>query len=335
LKSVKKIELLKFIPAPLVIVVASVLFNEILLGSNSSLAIEKEHLVSLPILNHPFEIMGVLKIPNWSAISDSNVWIIGFTIALVASLESLLSLEAVDDLDPEKRFSFPNKELVAQGAGNLVSGLLGGLPVTSVIVRSSANVNAGGRTKLSAILHGFFLLISILFLGTLLNKIPLAALASILIYTGYKLAKISLFKEYYRKGWDQFIPFLVTIIAIVLTDLLKGITIGILVGLFYTFRSNFKSSVFIIKDEYRYLMRFRKDVSFLNKSLIKRTLANIPDDSALILDPTKAEFIDKDVIDVVNDFLINAESRNIRVYIKKKPGKEDIFERQNQLDFKN
>jgi MFS superfamily sulfate permease-like transporter len=206
--------------------------------------------------------------------------------------------------------------LKAQGVGNMVSGLLGGLPVTSVIVRSSANVSAGAKSKLSAIIHGILLLASVLFVPNLLNLIPKSALAAILILTGFKLAKPKMFKEYYRIGWDQFLPFVITVVAILLSDLLMGIIIGFVVGLFFVLRSNFKSAIFFMKDEQRILIRFRKEVSFLNKGILKHQLEQVPDNSAVLIDATKSDFIDKDIVELVNDFIVNAETRGIRVYIK-------------------
>jgi len=243
----------------------------------------------------------------FSFLSSPVIWTTGITLAIVASLESLLNIEAADNLDPYHRVTPPNRELKAQGIGNIVSGLLGGLPVTSVIVRTSANVNAGAKNKnFSAIAHGIFLLLSVAFIGPLLNYIPLAALAGILIYTGYKLAKPSLFKNIYQKGLDQFIPFLVTIVAIIFTDLLIGIIIGIAVGLFFVLRSNFKTALVVVHDDSHYLFRLRKDVSFLNKPLLKSKLEKIPENSSVIIDISRADFIDLDVSEVINDFTQHA-----------------------------
>src|SRR5690606_33627733 len=225
----------------------------------------------------------------WSQILTPQVWITGFTIALVASLESLLCIEAVDDLDPYQRVTPTNRELKAQGLGNIVSGLIGGIPVTSVIVRSSANVNAGAKTKMSTIFHGMLLLLSVAFIPVLLNLIPKAALAAILIYTGYKLAKPSLFKAFFKKGWDVFLPFVITIVAILATDLLKGVILGIIVGLFFAFRSNFRKAVFVVNDDSRYLFRLRKDVSFLNKAIIKHKLEEVPENAIVIIDARRAD----------------------------------------------
>ena len=232
-------------------------------------------------------------------------------------METLLGIEAVDKLDPLKRITPTNRELKAQGIGNLVSGFFGGLPITSVVVRSSANVSAGAQTKLSTILHGIFLLLSVIFIPGLLNKIPLSALAAVLIFTGYKLAKLSLFRDFYKKGWDQFIPFVVTIVAILLSDLLIGIVVGIMVGLFFILRSNFHSSVVFVADQNNYLLRLRKDVSFLNKPIIKTKLDLIPPDSFALIDASRADYIDKDVIDEINQFLDHAALLRIRVEVKK------------------
>jgi MFS superfamily sulfate permease-like transporter len=314
-KAFKKKKILQLIPGALVVVLVGTIINEVYKLYNPNFVLDGKHLVTLP--STKTELFASFKFPNFSALGNYHVWVIAFTIAIVASLETLLSIEAVDKLDALKRITPTNKELKAQGMGNIVSGLIGGLPVTSVIVRSSANVNAGAQTKVSTVLHGVLLFLCVLFIPFILNKIPLAALAAILIFTGYKLAKVSLFKEFYKKGWDQFVPFVVTIVAIIVTDLLKGITIGLLVGLFYLVRSNFRSSVFIINDNQNYLLRLRKDVSFLNKPIIKHKLEAIPKDAFVIIDATRADFIDKDVIEEINNFLCHAHLKNIRVEIKR------------------
>jgi MFS superfamily sulfate permease-like transporter len=235
------------------------------------------------------------------------------TLAIVASLESLLSIEASDKIDPMKRFTPPNKELVAQGAGNIISGFLGGIPVTAVIVRSSANINAGSKTKLSAILHGIMLLVCVYFAPEFLNKIPLSTLAAVLIFVGYKLTKPSLYKELYAKGLNQFIPFVVTILAIVFTDLLIGILIGISAGVFYILKSNFKNTVVLAKDGDRYLIKLRRDVSFLNKPVLKEILEKIPNNSKLIIDLSKTNFVDADVRELLKDFNEQSQYRMIDV----------------------
>ncbi|HTD93673.1 MAG TPA: SulP family inorganic anion transporter, partial [Chitinophagaceae bacterium] len=237
----------------------------------------------------------------------------------------LLSIEAADELDPFQRVTPTNRELKAQGLGNVVSGLFGGLPVTSVIVRTSANVNAGAKTKVSTILHGSLLLLSVAFIPVLLNLIPNAALAAILIFTGYKLAKPSLFKAFYKKGWDQFLPFIFTIVAILLTDLLKGVLIGLGVGLFFVIRSNFKTAVFVVNDANKYLFRLRKDVSFLNKPIIRNGLEKVPPDSYVLIDASRADFIDKDIVETIEDFMIHAHLKNIRVELKRSQYKDQGF----------
>jgi MFS superfamily sulfate permease-like transporter len=314
---VKKNKVLQLFPGPLLVVIVGLLLNEIFLRNNPAFALQQEHLVTLPIAGSLKEFSGFLSFPDFTALNNPQVWTSAITLAIVASLETLLSIEAIDKLDPLKRVSPTNRELKAQGVGNMVSGALGGLPLTSVIVRSSANVNAGGRSKMSAILHGVLMLVCVLFIPALLNKIPLSALAAILIFTGYKLAKIPMLFEFYRKGWDQFVPFIVTILVILFTDLPVGIVVGIIVGLFYMVRSNFRSSVFMVNDQNNYLFRLRKDVSFLNKPIIKRKLESVPEDAFVIIDATRADFIDKDVIDVINEFLTHAHLKNIRVEVKK------------------
>jgi len=312
----KKSPVFKLIPAPLVVVLAGVLIN-IAFAGNAQMALGPEHLVSIPVAASMQEFTSFFTNPSFKYLTNADVWFTAVTLALVASLETLLSIEAADKLDPYKRVTDNNRELKAQGVGNMVSGFIGGLPLTSVIVRTSANVNAGARTKLSAILHGVLLLLCVAFIPGLLNQIPYAALASILIYTGYKLAKLELFKEFYAKGWDQFIPFMVTILAILLTDLLKGIVVGIVVGLFFVMRSNFKSAVFVVNDDNKYLFRLRKDVSFLNKPIVKRKLEEVPENSYVLIDSTRADFLDKDIIDTINEFTLHAPMKNIRVEIKK------------------
>jgi MFS superfamily sulfate permease-like transporter len=313
----KKPGFLKFVPGPLVVVVTGILINRYFQYQENGIALQGKHLVSLPIANDISSFTGFLTFPDVQYMNNPVVWSTAITLAIVASLETLLSIEAIDKLDQFKRVTPTNRELKAQGVGNIVSGMLGGLPLTSVIVRSSANVSSGAKSKLSAIFHGILLFVCVAFFPALLNTIPICALAAILIFTGYNLAKISLIRDFYLKGWDQFVPFMVTIIAILLSDLLTGIIIGIIVGLFFMVRSNFRSSVLLVHDENRYLLRLRKDVSFLNKPIIKRKLERVPENSFVLIDTTRADFIDKDVIDAVNEFLFHAHLKNIKVEIKK------------------
>ena len=314
---IKKRKIFQLLSGPLVVVLMGITLQYLLSGLPAAYAIDASHLVNIPVAKSTNEFISFFHLPDWTFITNKDVWITAVTLALVASLETLLGLEAVDKLDPLKRFSPPNRELIAQGAGNMVSGMLGGLPLTSVIVRSSANVNAGAKTKMSAVLHGVLIFICVAFLPGVLNLIPKACLAAILVFTGYKLTKISVFKDYYRKGWDQFMPFIITITAIVFTDLLKGVLIGIAAGVFYIIRSNFRKAIFIINDNNNYLIRLRKDVSFFSKPQLKHIFENIPANAAVIIDLTKAEFIDKDIIDTINEFATNASEKNITVTVNK------------------
>ena len=329
---------IKIIPAPLIVVLLGIMVNEIFKANGAQYAIDPKHMVSIPSAHSANEFFSFFTHPDFSGFVNKEVWITGLTLALVASLETLLSIEAIDDLDPYQRVTNKERELKAQGIGNIISGLIGGLPITSVIVRSSANVNAGAKSKMSAIYHGVLLLLCVAFIPGLLNLIPKSALAAVLIFTGYKLAKPSLFKAYYKKGWDQFFPFVITIAAILLTDLLIGVVIGIGVGLFFVVRSNFKTSVFIVHDHNKYLIRLRKDVSFLNKPIIKNKLEEIPENASVLIDASRADFIDKDIIEVIEDFAIHAPLKNIKLEIKRSSYKEQgvsknvLKDRSNKAD---
>jgi MFS superfamily sulfate permease-like transporter len=334
---VKKIKFFKNLPGPLVVVVVGILGNIFFATEGTRLSFTKDQLVNLPIASSLSTFSKLFIFPKWEYLNNANVWITGLTIALIGSIETLLGIEAVDKLDPLKRRTPANRELKAQGVGNLVSGLLGGLPLTSVIVRGSANVEAGAKSKLSAIMHGLLILLSVFFIPGLLNKIPLSALAAILIMTGYKLVKPSIFKTMYKKGWDQFIPFIITLVAILFTDLLVGILIGTVVALFSLVRSNFKSAVMVMQDEDKYLVRFRKDISFLNKPIVKEKLEAVPSDSYVLIDISRSDFIDMDIIDVINEYLQHAHLKNIRVEIKKslfKAGHQLVFDQSTIGDYK-
>ena len=313
----KSRKIFRYIPGPLVVVAAGIGMSAAFQQSGDLFSLAPHHLVNLPVLGDTGDWKNFFHWPQWQYLANYQVWTTALTIALVASLETLLSIEAIDKLDPYNRSTPTNRELKAQGVGNLVSGLLGGLPVTSVIVRSSANLAAGARTRLSTILHGTLLFLSVMLIPGWLNAIPLSALAAILVMTGYKLAKPTLFREFHRRGWDQFIPFVATIVAILLTDLLIGILIGTGVALFFLIKSNFHSAVMIVHDNNKYLIRLRKDVSFLNKPIVKEKLESMPADSVVLIDLTRADFIDKDVVDAINEFMAHAHLKNIRVQIRK------------------
>ena len=316
-KKIKSISVLNFVPGPLIVVLMSVILSQVLKSISPLFALGDNHLVSLPSASSPAEFFSFFKHPKFSDISNLQVWTSAVSLAIVASLETLLGIEAVDKLDPYKRVSPTNRELKAQGIGNMISGLIGGLPLTSVIVRSSANAMAGATSKTSTILHGSFMLACVILIPHILNLIPLSSLAAILIFTGYKLSKIDLFKYFYRKGFDQFAPFVVTVTAILFTDLLVGVLIGVGTGLGFMIWSNFHSAVLVVNDGNRYLIRLRKDVSFLNKSIVKRTLEEVPENASLIIDVARADFIDKDIVEEVNNFMLHAHLKNIKVEVKK------------------
>lgn len=292
-----------YIPGALVVVVVSIFANQFLLGS---LQITGKHMVEVPRLT-PFEqLKSIFHSPDWLQISNSKVWVVAVTLAIVGSLETLLSLEATDKLDPKKHKTNPHLELKAQGIGNLVSGLIGGLPITQVIVRSSANIAAGGQTKLAAVVHGFLLLISILFLSSVLNLIPLAALAAVLVLVGYKLAKWSLFVEMYQKGLSQFIPFISTIFAVLLTDLLKGIGIGILISIFYILKRNFQNHFTKVETAEASTIILSEEVTFLNKGGILDALQQSKN-KRIVIDASRTKSIDIDVLESLQEFKFNAE----------------------------
>lgn len=316
----------KLVPAPLIVVLIGIGINEYFKWKGSAYAIDPRHMVNIPVAHSTGEFISFFTLPDFSGFMNPQVWVVGLTLALVASLETLLSIEAIDDLDPYQRVTDKERELRAQGAGNMLSGLIGGLPITSVIVRSSANVNAGARSKLSAVIHGLLLLVCVAFIPALLNLIPKSALAAVLIFTGYKLAKPSLFKLYYKKGWDQFLPFVITVAAILLSDLLTGVLIGIGVGFIFVIRSNFRSAVMVVHDRNKYLFRLRKDVSFLNKPIIKNKLEEVPEDSFVLIDASRADYIDRDIVEVIDDFRRHAPLKNIRLEIKMGSKHQDGWE---------
>jgi MFS superfamily sulfate permease-like transporter len=309
---------IKVIPGALVAVIAGVILNEIFKMIHPDLVIQQEHLVNLPTPKSFDEFFGQFQMPDFSMISNPKVWITAATIAVVASIETLLCIEASDKMDPLKRYSNTNTELFAQGTGNILSGLLGGMPMTSVIVRTSANVNSGGKTKVATIAHGIFLLIAVLAIPTILNKIPLACLAAILLMIGYKLASPTVFKNMWDNGRYQFVPFIVTVVAVVFTDLLKGVGIGLVVSVFYILRSNLQLAYFFKKQEHHtgetITMKLAQEVSFLNKAAIKQTLGDLPKGSHIVIDASESFYIDHDVVQLIKDFLaIGSKDKNIKV----------------------
>ena len=305
---------IKFLPPFLVVVIFGVIINIIFKYFIPSFYLDGTHLVNIPDINGSYSL---ITFPDFSAIGNIQVWVYALTIALIASIASLLAIEAADNLDPHKRRSPPNRELVAQGIGNTLTGLIGGIPITSVIVRSSVNIEAGAETRLSTLIHGVLLLASVLVLSSIINLIPLASLAAILLMVGYKLASASIFKSMYLKGWDQFIPFIVTTIAIMFSDVLLGVLIGSAVSIFFLLRGNFYNPFKIettkSKRGEQIRLELSNEVSFLNKPAIKKTLWSLPKNSQVIIDATFSTYIERDVIEIFHDF-------------------EDTFARENDIN---
>jgi MFS superfamily sulfate permease-like transporter len=311
---------LNALPASLFVVLAGIGINELagIYAPDWFLGDSKDHMVNLPIFASSSEVWNGLVSPDWSFITNPKVYSVAITLAIVASLESLLSLEATDSLDPLKRISSPDRELLAQGIGNISSGLLGGIPITSVIVRSSTNIYAGGKTRVSGFFHGVLLLVAVLALPLYLNKIPLSCLASILLYTGYKLAHPKEFKKVFSEGWKQWVPFLVTVGVVVGVDLLWGIFIGTLVGLIFVVITNYSSVFTVFQNGNEILIKFQKDVTFLHKMSLKEALRKIPTGSEVYIDTTKVHFMDHDINLLIQEFISTAQERGIEVDLKKK-----------------
>ncbi|ABQ07763.1 SulP family inorganic anion transporter [Flavobacterium johnsoniae] len=328
---------LKLVPGALVAVILGVLLNEFFISTGSSLAIAKEHLVSLPVPKSFDEFKSILVTPNFAAITNPQVWVVAVTIAIVASIETLLCIEASDRMDVQKRYTNTNIELKAQGVGNIISSLLGGLPMTSVVVRSSANNNAGAKSKMSTIIHGVLLLISVLSIPVILNKIPLATLATVLILVGYKLAKPATFMHFWEKGKYQFIPFIATLVFVVATDLLKGVALGIVISIIFVLRGNLKRAYNFKKEEYEdgdiIHIDLAQEVSFLNKAAIKQTLSEIPENSKVVINAHDTEYIAHDVLDLIREFKeTRAVDENIRV---KLTGFKEAYELENTPENNN
>tara|TARA_R110002051_G_scaffold324988_1_gene425007 strand:- start:12874 stop:14466 length:1593 start_codon:yes stop_codon:yes gene_type:complete len=320
----KKSKVFELIQGPFVVVVLGIIFF-IITQDHKVLSIGANHMVSVPIPTDATEFINQFSFPNFSAITNVDVWVTAFTIALVASLETLLCVEASDKIDPEKNVTPTNRELLAQGTGNIISGLIGGLPITQVIVRSSANVQSGGKSKLSTILHGFFLLISVILIPKLLNMIPLSVLAAILLVVGYKLAKPTLFKKMYALGWKQWVPFIVTVVGIVFTDLLFGIGLGLGVGIIVILLKSYQNSHFLhIQDnsngKHRIKMTLAEEVTFFNKGAILKELESLPRDTYLEVDLINTRYLDNDIIEILEDFIFKAKERNIDLKLVSKRG---------------
>tara|TARA_R110002094_G_scaffold45402_4_gene57358 strand:+ start:201 stop:1784 length:1584 start_codon:yes stop_codon:yes gene_type:complete len=317
----KRARFFRVVQGPLVAVVFGITYQ---LGTSAwaeSMALAPEHLVSVPTPASMTELMGLFRMPDWSSIGSYAVWVTAVTIAIVGSLETLLCLEATDKLDPQKRVTPANRELVAQGVGNTLSGAIGGLPITQVIVRSSANIQSGAVSKMSAILHGVFLLVAVISLPQVLNFVPLPVLASILFVVGFKLARPAVFAAMYRLGWEQSVPFGVTVAGIVLTDLLTGIVLGLLVAVVMILRRNYQNSHFLhiqeADDGGRHVMRIRlaEVVTFLNKGAILRELSAVPDNTDIHIDMRQCVSVDHDVVEILDDFRATAAARGIAIHM--------------------
>ncbi len=307
---------LRLLPGPLVVVAFGVAANAFFQAFAPALVVAPSHLVRVPVSADPAAFFALFRLPDFGAIGTGAVWTTALTLAIVASLELLLSVKAVDELDPKRRVTDKNRELLAQGAGNMVSGLLGGIPVTSVIVRSSANVEAGADSRLATILHAVWLLLSIALIPFVLNLIPLSALAAVLIATGYKLAKPKLFRERWAQGMTQFIPFVVTVVAILLTDLLIGIVIGLLIGLGFVIWRSLADVITYVETDELVMVRARRNLYFIHKPQLQAALARVPNDHTVLIDLSGTNYVDLDAIDIINAFVKGAPFRNLRVIIK-------------------
>ncbi|WP_306566185.1 SulP family inorganic anion transporter [Flavobacterium lindanitolerans] len=334
---------MKLVPGALVAVIVGVVLNEIFTASGSSLAISKEHLVSLPVPQSFDDFKNIIVTPDFAGFMNPKVWVVGATIAIVASIETLLCIEASDRMDTQKRYTDTNVELKAQGIGNMLSSFLGGLPMTSVVVRSSANANAGAKSKMSTIIHGVLLLISVLSIPVLLNKIPLATLAAVLLMVGYKLAKPTVLMHFWHKGKYQFVPFIITLLGVVFLDLLKGVALGIAISVVFILRGNLKRAYRFRKEKFEdgdvIRIDLAQEVSFLNKAAIKTTLAEIPENSKVVINASDTVYIAHDVLDLIHEFAtIRAADENIKVKLKgfkKAYELNDIDDKANHVFFEN
>lgn len=315
----KRLPLIGRLPGPLLAVLWGIAYQAIALATEPSVALPDSQRVALPEGDSLGALWSQLASPDWSALARPEVYTIAFTLAVVASLETLLSLEAGDRLDPLKRVAPPNRELQAQGVGNVLAGLLGGLPITAVIVRTSANIQSGARTRLSAVFHGVLLLASVLFLSEFLQWVPLAALAAVLLHTGFKLAKPAMIAAVWREGWSAFVPFAVTVGAILATDLLIGILIGLACSMLFLIQANTRGALTMISDGNVHLMRLSKDVSFFSKATLRRYLDRVKPGHSLVIDGCNCGFMDRDIREALDDFVAHAEERGVHVELRSMP----------------
>ena len=326
LPAVKRLPVVGKLPGALLAVLWGVACQGFMRSVMPAEALVEHQLVSLPKVDGLGSLLSQLASPDWSALANPQVYTVALTLAVVASLETLLSLEAADRLDPLKRVAPPNRELQAQGVGNIVAGLLGGLPITAVIVRSSANIQAGARTRLSAMLHGVLLLVSVLLLVELLRWIPLAALAAVLLHTGWKLAKPAIALAAWRQGPAMFAPFAVTVAAILATDLLMGILIGLVASMLFVIHANTRGALSITSRERAHLLQLSKDVSFFSKATLRRYLERVQPGHSLIIDGARCRFLDRDIREALDDFIEHARERHIEVELRSMPPLQQLAE---------
>jgi MFS superfamily sulfate permease-like transporter len=304
---------MKLVPSALLAVLLGVALNQVFIQIDPSLAIQSEHLVSIGVDGWQ-NFQNELRLPDWSGLLNAKVWTIALTIALVGSLESLLSIDAATKLDPLKKPTDKDQELIAQGLGNTLSGLIGGLPITAVIVRTTANISGGAKTKWSAIFHGILLLVSVVFLASWLEQIPLSALAAILLLVGFKLTPVSLYKDMYAKGSMQFYPFILTVGTILFTDLLTGVIFGIIVGMGYSIRNNIQEATDISVIDNKTVIRFKKDASFVVRPHLEQVLSKLEEGSSVHFIADNHVIFDHDIIEMLDHFCEeDAEKRNISV----------------------
>lgn len=334
---VTKNKKLKDIPAPIIVVILGILLNEIFLWTDSSLIQNSPQLVNIPQTNDFHELINKLEYPNWAAWTNPQVYLYAFILAIVASLETLLNVKAGERLDKKRRHPSSSRELIAQGVGNMTAGLVGGIPITSVIVRTSINIQAGSKSKLSTILHGFFILFAVMLIPGALNKIPLSSLAAILIHTGYKLNKPSIYKSIFVQGSDRFIPFITTVIGIIAFNLLAGILIGLAVSLFYILKSNSRARINILQEIHPTGVVNRlvlpQQMTFLNKAALFAELDSIPRESQLIIDARYTQYIDKEILELLKEFK-EEQAPNKQISLNLSGFKEN-YQIHNYIDFIN
>ncbi len=315
----------RVIPGPLFVVALGVLWNQGWQQLDHRFLIAEEHRVDLPFLREPKDFYQQLAFPDFDYWTQGITLQWAFMLAAMASLETLINIEAVDKLDPRRLTTSSNRELIAQGVGNLMTGLIGGIPMTSLVIRSAANINAGAKTRMASFIHGVLLLICVIFMTPLLNQIPLASLASILIVTGATLCQLNLFKELYRRGSSQWIPFIVTLLAVLFTDLLTGVLVGMLLGFYFVVQNNFRTAFTLTQRGSHYLLRLQKNATFLDKAPLREALQSIEPRSYVIIDGTRAQFIDADIKETIDDFVTSGPYRSIKVELKEVPGMDALF----------